>query len=44
MLGSERRVVIGRELTKTFESFYDLPAGQMLDFLREDPNRTRGEF
>ena len=44
VLGSERRVVIGRELTKTFESFYDLPAGQMLDFLREDPNRTRGEF
>lgn len=44
VLGSERRVVIGRELTKTFESFYDLPAGQMLDFIREDPNRTRGEF
>lgn len=44
VLGSERRVVIGRELTKTFESFYDLPAEQMLDFLREDPNRTRGEF
>ena len=44
VLGAERRVVIGRELTKTFESFYDLPAGQMLEFLKEEPNRTRGEF
>lgn len=44
VLGSERRIVLARELTKTFESFYDLSAGEMLQFLQEDQNRTRGEF
>lgn len=44
VLGEDRRLVIGRELTKTFESFYDLPAGEMLDFLKKDENHTRGEF
>ncbi len=44
VLGPNRRLVIGRELTKTFESFYDFPAGEMLNFLQEDANRTRGEF
>ncbi len=44
VLGSDRRVVLGRELTKTFESFYDLPAGEMIAFLREDPCRQKGEF
>lgn len=43
-LGSDRRLVIGRELTKTFESFYDLPAGEMLSFLESDANFTKGEF
>ena len=44
ILGGERKLVIARELTKTFESFYSLPAGEMLDFLNQDPNHCRGEF
>ena len=44
ILGGDRKLVIARELTKTFESFYSLPASEMLDFLNEDPNHCRGEF
>ena len=43
-LGSERKLVIARELTKTFESFYHFPAGEMLDWLKQDTNHCRGEF
>ncbi len=44
ILGEQRKVVVARELTKTFESFYSLPAAEMLDFLKQDPNHCRGEF
>ena len=44
ILGADRKLVIARELTKTFESFYSLPAGEMLDFLNQDSNHCRGEF
>jgi 16S rRNA (cytidine1402-2'-O)-methyltransferase len=44
VLGAERRLVIAREMTKTFESFYDLNAGEMLAYLEEDANRLKGEF
>lgn len=44
ILGAERKLVIARELTKTFESFYALPAQEMLDWLKEDSNHCRGEF
>jgi len=44
ILGSERKLVIARELTKTFESFYALTAGEMVDFLNQDSNHCRGEF
>jgi len=44
ILGSERKLVIARELTKTFESFYALTAGEMVDFLNLDSNHCRGEF
>lgn len=44
ILGEERKLVIARELTKTFESFYSLPAREMLDFLNQDTNHCRGEF
>lgn len=43
ILGS-RRLVIARELTKTFESFYDHPADEMASFLAEDQDRQKGEF
>jgi len=44
VLGPDRKLVIARELTKTFESFYSLSAGEMLDFLNQDTNHCRGEF
>ena len=33
-----------RELTKTFESIHGLPASEMLAWLGEDDNRSRGEI
>lgn len=44
ILGADRKIVIARELTKTFESFYALPAQEMLEWLNEDSNHCRGEF
>lgn len=44
VFGSDRECVLGRELTKTFETFYSGSAGAVLAELREDPNGARGEF
>lgn len=40
----ERRIVIARELTKLFESVHACPLKDAPEWLREDPNRRRGEF
>ncbi len=40
----ERTLVIGRELTKLFETVHSLPLPEALDWLKADPNRQRGEF
>ncbi|MGN1280820.1 MAG: 16S rRNA (cytidine(1402)-2'-O)-methyltransferase [Succinivibrio sp.] len=37
-------VTLCREMTKTFESFYRLKAKDAASFLKEDPDRTKGEF
>ncbi len=44
VLGPARRVCIARELTKRFEQSITLPAAELRDWQREDPNRGRGEF
>lgn len=44
VMGPERQVVVARELTKTFEAIYSLPAAEMLDWLRQDDNHSRGEI
>ncbi|WP_137297339.1 16S rRNA (cytidine(1402)-2'-O)-methyltransferase [Psychromonas sp. SP041] len=44
IMGAERKLVVARELTKLFESFYVLPAGEMLKWLEQDTNHCRGEF
>ncbi|MFT6986730.1 MAG: 16S rRNA (cytidine1402-2'-O)-methyltransferase [Psychromonas sp.] len=44
IFGADRKIVIARELTKTFESFYALPASEMVDWLNQDTNHCRGEF
>ncbi len=39
-----RKITIGRELTKQFESVATLPAVEFLGWLQADVNRCRGEF
>ncbi|CAM3552963.1 16S rRNA (cytidine(1402)-2'-O)-methyltransferase [Halomonas lysinitropha] len=39
-----RRVVLARELTKTFETFLDGSAAELLTRMEEDPDQARGEF
>jgi 16S rRNA (cytidine1402-2'-O)-methyltransferase len=43
-LGTTRRIVIARELTKLFESIHACPLGEALAWMEADPNRQRGEF
>ena len=40
----ERRLVLARELTKTFETFLDGSAVELLDRMEADPDQARGEF
>jgi 16S rRNA (cytidine1402-2'-O)-methyltransferase len=40
----ERRITIGRELTKQFEEIATMPSTAFHDWLQQDSNRTRGEF
>jgi len=43
-LGSTREIVMGRELTKHFETIKKLSAGELLEFVKSDSNQQRGEF
>jgi 16S rRNA (cytidine1402-2'-O)-methyltransferase len=40
----DRRVTVGRELTKQFEEIATMPAQQLASWLAGDTNRARGEF
>ncbi|GAB2795990.1 16S rRNA (cytidine(1402)-2'-O)-methyltransferase [Halomonas shantousis] len=40
----ERKVVLGRELTKTFETFLEGDATTLLARMESDPDQARGEF
>ncbi|SPP31907.1 Ribosomal RNA small subunit methyltransferase I [Arsenophonus endosymbiont of Aleurodicus floccissimus] len=42
--GAKRYVVLARELTKTWESIHGLPVGELLDWVKVDENRSRGEM
>ena len=44
VLGPERKVVIAKEITKAFETFYADTAENALAWLLDDPNHQRGEF
>lgn len=44
VMGPHRELVIARELTKTFETFYSGPALAVLQALRDDPHGSRGEL
>lgn len=39
-----RPITLAREMTKQFESIATLPAEEIPAWLKEDPNRSRGEF
>ena len=43
-LGHDRKLIMGRELTKQFETIKQLSAGELLKFITNDPNQTKGEF
>ena len=44
VLGTERRLTVARELTKTFETFHRCALGEAEAWLQSDPNQQRGEF
>lgn len=44
VLGGARRVIVARELTKTFESIHVSTLAQTVSWLQADANRRRGEF
>ncbi|NMT64000.1 16S rRNA (cytidine(1402)-2'-O)-methyltransferase [Marinobacter orientalis] len=44
VMGGERELVLARELTKTFETFYAGPVGRVRESLEADPHGSRGEF
>ncbi|WP_049723567.1 16S rRNA (cytidine(1402)-2'-O)-methyltransferase [Gilvimarinus polysaccharolyticus] len=42
--GSERELVIAREITKTFETIHTATAAQMVEWIAADSNQERGEI
>ncbi|EGA69932.1 tetrapyrrole (Corrin-Porphyrin) methylase family protein [Vibrio sinaloensis DSM 21326] len=44
IFGPEREVVLARELTKTFETIQGLPLGELIEWVKADPNQQRGEM
>ncbi len=44
VLGSDRRITIARELTKTFETFHQCNLAEAKAWLESDSNQQRGEF
>ena len=44
VFGDDRELVLGRELTKTFETFYSGSVGDVLAQLESDPHGSKGEF
>lgn len=43
-LGSDRFVLVARELTKTFETIKGAPLNELLEWIQADSNQQRGEF
>lgn len=44
ILGNDRIIIMGRELTKQFETVKKLSASDLLEFVNSDSNQQRGEF
>ncbi len=43
-LAPERKIILGRELTKMFEEVARGSVEEVLQYLQSDPNKTKGEF
>ena len=44
IFGQIREVTLARELTKTFETIKKTTLGELLDFVKDDPNQQKGEI
>jgi 16S rRNA (cytidine1402-2'-O)-methyltransferase len=44
VMGADRKLVLARELTKTFETVYGAPASEVQAWLAADHNQQKGEF
>lgn len=44
VIGAERRIVLAREITKTFETIRQLPLQAMSDWVQADADQQRGEI
>jgi 16S rRNA (cytidine1402-2'-O)-methyltransferase len=44
IFGGEHIIVMGRELTKTFETIKQAPVAEMIAFIEADANQQKGEF
>lgn len=44
VFGGEREVIMGRELTKQFETIRKCTLSRLLEFINQDSNQQRGEF
>ena len=44
IFGEQRRVVLARELTKTFETIKQMTLAELCDFVESDTNQQRGEI
>jgi len=44
ILGENREIIMGRELTKQFETIKHGTTAELFEFIRNDPNQQRGEF
>ena len=44
IFGEQRRVVLARELTKTFETIKQMTLAELCDFVEADTNQQRGEI
>ncbi|MEI9966665.1 MAG: hypothetical protein WDN67_03465 [Candidatus Moraniibacteriota bacterium] len=43
-LNPDKHLLLGRELTKIFESFQEGSVDEVLDFFLEHPEQVKGEF
>lgn len=44
VFGADRRITVGRELTKAFESIHETSLGEIMAWVEADSNRLKGEF